>query len=424
MRIAFIVKYFPILSETFIVNQIVGLISRGHEVDIYSCDVDDTSKVQPNVEKYQLLDRTYYLPSAPQNLLWRSLKGMGLLLTNVDKEPLRLLRSLNFFKLGKPAASLRLLYTAIPALGKEPYDIIHCQFGTLSNWGMWFRKINSPAAKLIVSFRGFDISQEIHQQGDRVYNRIFAEADFFLTNCEFFKQRLLKLGCDEKKLVVHYSGIDCNQFFYTPRLPTDGKVQIATTGRLVEKKGIEYTIRAVAKLANHYNIEYNIIGDGPLLEELQQLIQELNVSNIVKLLGKKTSSEIIQILNTAHIFIAPSVTASNGNQDAPINVLKEAMCLGLPVISTFHGGIPELVQDGVSGFLVPERDADALAQKLSYLLEHPEIWNSMAQAGRAYVEKYFDMHKLNSELVEIYQQLLNKDSFSQPLSRPVTFEPI
>lgn len=424
MRIAFIVTYFPILSETFIVNQIVGLIERGHEVDIYSCYVGDTSKVHPNVEKYQLLDNTYYLPSAPENFLGRSLKGMGLLLSNAHKEPLRLLRSLNVFKHGKPAASLRLLYTAIPALGKKPYDIIHCQFGTLSNWGMWFRKINAPTAKLIVSFRGFDISQEIHQQGDRIYNRIFAEADFFLTNCEFFKQRLLKLGCDEKKLVVHYSGIDCNQFFYTPRLPTDG-IQIATTGRLVEKKGIEYSIRAVAKIAKNYpNIEYKIIGDGPLTEELQQLIQELNVANIVKLLGKKTSSEIIEILNTAHIFIAPSVTASNGNQDAPINVLKEAMCLGLPVISTYHGGIPELVQDGVTGFLVPERDADALAQKLSYLIEHPEIWNSMAQAGRAYVEKHFDMHKLNSELVEIYQKLLNKDSFSQPLSRPVKFEPI
>ncbi|MBD1804924.1 glycosyltransferase [Microcoleus sp. FACHB-SPT15] len=409
MRIAFFVTYFPILSETFILNQITGLIDRGHEVDIYANQPGDRDKMHPDVERYRLLDRTYYIPEFPKNLFFRLLKGLGLVFANLSKAPLVLLRSLNVFKYGKEAASLWLLYLTIPLLNKKPYDIIHCQFGTDGLKGMWLRDIGAITGKLITTFRGYDISTYIQEHGEQFYDKLFAAADFFLTNCEFFRRRVIKLGCDEKKTVVHGSGIDCSRFVFTPRYPSpDGMIRIATTGRLVEKKGIEYSIRAVAKLAKTYpNLEYNIMGDGPLRNNLQQLIQELGVSNIVKLLGQKPQQEIIEILNKSHIFTAPSVTAKDGNQDAPVNVLKEAMAMGLPVVSTYHGGIPELVEDGISGFLVPERDVYGLAEKLGYLIKHPEIWHQMGRSGRAYVEQHYDTNKLNDQLVEIYRHLLN-----------------
>jgi len=125
-------------------------------------------------------------------------------------------------------------------------------------------------------------------------------------------------------------------------------------------------------------------------------------------LGWKDQQEIIEILKKSHIFIAPSVTAKSGDQDAPVNVLKEAMAIGLPVISTYHGGIPELIQDNISGFLVPERDADAIAEKISYLLDNSQIWVPITQAARLQVEENYDLHKLNDELVDIYQQLLTQ----------------
>jgi colanic acid/amylovoran biosynthesis glycosyltransferase len=403
VKVAMIVGRFPVLSETFILNQIAGLIDRGHEVDIYSDQPGDTSKVHPAVEKYQLLNRTYYI-KMPSNIGIRGLKGLGLLFANSYKNPALLLRSLNVFKYGKEAASLRLLYAAVSLLGKKEYDIIHCQFGPLGFIGMSFRLIGAPHGKLITSFRGFDISQHIQEFGEDVYNPLFATGDLFLSNCDYFKRRLIKLGCDEKKIIVLRSGIDCSKFVFTTRhLPPDGRIGIVTTGRLVEKKGIEYGIRAIAKLANAYpNIEYNIVGDGPLKESLQQLIDELDVSDKVKLLGHKQQQELIEILDNSHIFIAPCVTAKNGDQDAPVNVLKEAMAMGLPVIGTQHGGIPELIEDGISGFLVPERDADTLAEKLGYLFEHPEVWPEMGRSGRAYVETHYDFNKLNERLVEIY----------------------
>jgi colanic acid/amylovoran biosynthesis glycosyltransferase len=414
MKIAFIVGSFPVLSETFIVNQIIGLIERGHEVDIYgtdNCNLNNNAKVHPDVEKYHLLQFTHNEPGFPENYLWRLIKAVGLIITNIHKSPLVLLRSLNFFKYGRSAISLRLLYLAIRLLESPKYDIIHCQFGTFGLLGMMLRDMNAIKGNLITSFRGYDISLFVQQRGENVYKSLFAQGDFFLTNCEFFKKRAIKLGCDAQKVVVHGSGIDCSRFPYQERNPdAKGKIRIATTGRLIEKKGIEYGIRAVAQVSRIYeNIEYNIIGDGELKENLLQLIQSLNLNCKVNLLGWKTQPEIIKILEQTDIFIAPSVTAKDGNQDAPVNTLKEAMLMGLPVIATAHGGIPELVKDGISGFLVPERDAHAIAEKLTYLIEHPEVWSAMGHAGRNYVETNYDINKLNDELVQIYRQVINHD---------------
>lgn len=413
MRIAFIVGMFPNISETFVLNQITGLIDRGHEVDIYSLfSPINQTKIHPSIAKYCLLNRTYYFPEIPKNFFWRSIKGLGLLFANFHKEPSVVLRSLNFFKYGKEAASLRGLYKSALFLSKKPYDIVHCQFGNYALEGLRLHQIGAIKGKLVSSFRGSDISRYVQEKGDRVYEQLLEAGDFFLPVCEIFRRRIIKLGCNEKKIAVLRSGIDCSKFAFTPRYPRrDGLIQIATTGRLTEKKGIEYSIRAVAKLSETYpNLEYNIIGDGDLRDYLQQLIQELGVSHIVNLLGWRHHQEIIQVLNNSHFFVAASVTAEDGNQDGPPNALKEAMAMGLPVIATKHGGIPELVENNVSGFLVSERDADAIAEKLRYLVEHPEIWSEMGKAGRAYVETHYNMHQLNDYLVEIYQKVLTKKS--------------
>ncbi|MBZ8180605.1 glycosyltransferase [Oscillatoria salina] len=416
MRIAFIVTEFPLLSETFILNQITGLLDRGHQVDIYADKRGNINNVHPAVEKYNLLAKTYYLPDIPDNLFYRFIKGLRLGLKLSFQNPQLTLQALNVFKYGNQAISLWLLYTAIPNLDKV-YDIIHCQFGHLAFRGMAFRQMNAPSAKLITIFRGYDISTFVKRKGLNIYDELFKQGDFFLANCEFFREKAINLGCHENLIRVHFSGLDCQRFIFKPRYPSpDGIIRIATTGRLVEKKGIEYSIRAIAQQAKiNPNLEYNLIGDGELKEELQNLIHNLGIENIVNLLGWKNEREIVEILDKSHLFIAPSVTAKDGNQDAPINVLKEAMAMGLPVISTYHGGIPELVENGVSGFLVPERDVEALAEKLNYLIQNPQQWCEMGKAGRAYVEKYYDLDMLNDKLVQVYQQILNSNLANRDL---------
>ncbi|MBE9214771.1 glycosyltransferase [Plectonema cf. radiosum LEGE 06105] len=420
MKIAFIVDKFPVLSETFVINQITGLIERGHEVHIYGRQTDD-SKLHPDVEKYKLIERTRYLPEIPKNYLWRLFNTFYLFAKNFSQAPLVLLRSLNLFKYGKRAASLRLFYSTLPFLNAPEYDIIHCQFGRqavckfgpYTYEGVVLRDIGAVKGKLLTTFRGYDISWYLYQYGEKVYDELFEKGDFFYTNCEFFRQRAIQLGCDEKKIIVHGSGIDCSRFKFKPRYPDDsGLIRIATTGRLIEKKGIEYAIRAMAEVVKVYpNVEFNIIGDGELKEHFAQIIQELNIADKVHLKGWRNQKEIISILDETHIFVAPSVTASDGNQDAPVNTLKEAMAMGLPVIGTLHGGIPELIEDGISGFLVPERDASAIADKLIYLIEHSEMWQQMGLSGRKKVEMHYDINKLNSELVEIYQLISSNDLY-------------
>lgn len=414
MKIAFIIGEFPILSETFILNQITGLLERGHEVDIYAYIPKNSSKIHPDVDKYNLLERTYYYASMPNNRFLRVLKILSLLFANGYKAPPVLLRSLNVFNYQKQFGTLELgtltlLYAMIPLLRKRSsYDIIHCHFGWNGLKGVLLREIGAIQGKLIAAFHGRDMTTYLQEAGDRVYDRLFNTGDLFLPISERWKHRLIELGCNEKNIVVHRMGIDCRKFSFTPRgLRTNSPVRIVTIARLVEKKGVEYGIRAVMKLAKAKpNIEYHVVGDGPLREELQQLIQELDAGDTVKLQGWKHQQEIVELLDNADILLAPSVTSKDGDQEGIPVALMEAMARGLPILSTLHSGIPELIENGVSGFLVPERDVDALAEKLEYLIDHPEIWAEIGRAGRAYVEKHYDIDKLNDRLVEIYRELL------------------
>jgi len=407
MRIAFLVHDFPMLSETFILNQATGLIERGHHVDIFTNRIHDDHKIHPDVEKYGLVQHTYRLPAIPKAFIPRFVIGCWLFLRNFLRNPALFLRSLNFFRHGFSTFGLRLVYYATVLADKAPYDIVHSQFGTQSFAGVCFSQLIDPKPSLVTTFRGYDISTYVQTNGPQSYDLVFRQGDLFLANCEYFRQRAIQLGCHPEKIFVHRSGIDCNKFPFVPRhRPSDRGVRLVTTGRLVEKKGIEYAIRAVSKLLSSYpNLQYQIIGDGPLKLQLQQLINALRINHAVHLLGWKNEQEIAAILKDADLFLAPSVTAKDGNQDAPVNVLKEAMAMGLPVVSTWHGGIPELVQDGVNGFLVPERDVEALVDRLDHLLRHPEIWPELGRAGRHRVETHYNLHKLNDQLVERYWML-------------------
>ena len=409
MRIAFIVNIFPKLSETFILNQITGLIDRGHEVDIFAGRPGSASKVHPDILKYKLLDRTYYYDvSVPRKLVKRLLKAVWLVFLNIRKKPLVILRCLNVFKYGRKAASLRQLYEVIPFLQCNTYDIIHCHFGPRGLIGMKLRAFGAIRGKLVTIFHGFDLSTYVKQQGNDVYNKLFEKGDLFLPISEKWKNRLVELGCDKNKILVHRMGVDCRKLSLS--IPESGnrkQVRILTIARLVEKKGVENGIHAVVELSRKYeNIEYNIIGDGPLRDRCDRLITKLRMGDTIHLLGWKDQEEVHELIANSHIFLCPSVTSTSGDQEGIPVSLMEAMAVGLPIISTRHSGIPELVQDSISGFLVPERDVDALAEKLGYLIEHPEIWPEMGRSGRAYVEASYDINKLNDRLVEIYQELL------------------
>lgn len=407
---------FPSVSETFILNQITGLIDRGHEVDIYADKLGDTTKIHQEVKNYQLLARTYF-STMSSNRIKRIGKGIQLLLPNFAKNPNVLMRSLNIFKYNyfnyrEQASLLRLLYSAIPFLDKQAYDIIHCHFGPYALKAVLLRDIGAIQGKILTTFHGFDVSTYVRERGNKIYQDLFDKGDLYTVNTSFTGNCAVKLGCPKDKIIKLPVGLNVSLYsFYPKRLNPGESVKIITVARLVEKKGIEYSIRAVAKvLRTKSNIEYRIVGEGELRESLTNLIAELGVSDRIKLLGWQTQDELRLLYAESHISILSSVTTSDGDQEGQGLVLQEAQAMGLPVLSTLHNGIPDGVLDGKSGFLVPEKDVDALAERLSYLVDNPEIWPEMGRAGRAFVEERYDINKLNDRLVEIYRQLLLTNS--------------
>jgi colanic acid/amylovoran biosynthesis glycosyltransferase len=417
MKIAFVVNQFPALSETFILNQITGLLDRGHEVDIYAYSPRNDPRVHADVAKYNLLKTTYYMTtsaSMPKNKLHRLIKGAGRIAQDLHKKPMAVLNSLNFLKFGKDAASLKILFKITPFLDKGPYDIVHCHFGPLGHFGIILKAVGAVHGQIVTTFRGYDISSYVEKNGESIYASLFEGGDLFFCVSEQIKDVLIKLGCDERKVVVHRSGVQLTKFhpdLYKPK--PRGKLRLLTIARLVEKKGVEYGIRAVTKvLKSHPDIEYKIAGDGHLRNSLQKLIEELKVFDNIELLGWQNQEQIIEALREADILLAPSVTSQSGDREGIPGAIVEALAWGLPVLSTRHSGIPEVIQDGESGFLVPERNTDALAEKLEYLIEHPELWPEMGRKGRKYVEEHYDIDKLNDRLVEIYQRLLNPDQLN------------
>lgn len=408
MRIAFIVSKFPALSQTFVLNQITGLIDRGHKVDIYAVQSDNNPRMHPDVTKYNLLNHTYYFRKLPTGRLRRKIGITGLVMRYFYKNPRSLLKILLLSKRGT-GSILKILCAGFPFLDKEPYDIIHCHFGPNGILGVTLKEIGVFEGKVVTVFHGYDISSYLRKHGNAVYNSLFMRGDMFLPISERWKNRLIELGCSEQKIVVHRMGIDTSKFCYLPRKPgKDGKVRLLTIARLIEKKGVQYAVQAVADVLKRYsNIEYNIVGDGPVKNTLEDLIEGLNIGNNVKLFGWRQQEEIIELMKHTDILIAPSVVSEDGDEEGIPVVLMEALAQGMPVLSTQHSGIPEVVEDGKSGFLVPERDVDALAEKLVFFIEHPESWTKMGQAGREYVEKCYNIHTLNDKLVDLYQHLID-----------------
>ena len=410
MKIAFLVSRFPCPSETFVLNQVEGLINRGQDVDVYANAPEISSLDSSNSDEGKIRIRTVYF-NVPQNKFVRLIKSFVLLYQCGPENLKILLRSLNGVKYGRAAFSLYLFYAAVAFMKNDSYDIVHCHFGPNGQTAAMLKEIGVIKGKLVTTFHGYDLSYTIKKNGNHVYNSLITHGDLYLPISGKWKDELIRFGFNAEKIIVHRMGVDLEQLSFRPRVKRQGeKIHILSIARFVEKKGLEYGIRAFARVVQKYpEIMYQIIGDGNLSSNLSQLIEQLKLGEHVQLLGWRKHAEVVKLIKEADVFLAPSITAENGDQEGIPVVLMEALAQGLPVVSTLHSGIPELVEDGVSGFLVKERDVDALADRLSYLIDYPEKWVDMGRAGRACVEAYYDNKVLNDQLLGIYRQFCHEE---------------
>lgn len=408
MKIAFVVGQFPSPSETFILDQITGLIERGCQVDIFADVPRGSPVVHADVTRYRLGERMRYAHAWPDALFARFARGAALAATGFLRAPRTVLRAMNTSRYGREATSLRLLYAAFPLLGERLcYDAIHCHFGPYGVRGMFLRDAGILNGKLFTTFHGADLTSTLRAWGPAAaYDKLFAAGDRFLPISERWRKRLVELGCPPEKIIVHRMGIRCSEFPMRARFLAKGeRVRCVSVCRLVEKKGLEYAVQAIARLDHADGVRYDIIGDGPNMGALERLVDACGAGERVRLHGWMERKQVLRMLDDAHILIAPSVTAHNGDQEGIPVAIMEAMALGMPILSTRHSGIPELVEDGVAGLLVPEKDVHALQDALQRLLARRHQWPAMGEAGRRAVEREFDVDRLNDRLVELYRNV-------------------
>lgn len=334
---------------------------------------------------------------------------------NLDKFPFNNIKSLSNLNFISNLFNIALLkFNISPSyftkiIKEEKISLIHAPFGWNGLLALPYKdKFNIP---LVVNFYGHDVAifKQEKDSNPRI-KRLFEKGDLFLAEGEVMKRELIKIGCPEEKVLVQHLGLDLEKFKFKERkLPENGeKIRILLIARFVEKKGIPYLIKAFANIRNKYtNVELKLVGDGPMKKSIKELIKSLGISPDVTLAGFKPYNEISNELLEAHIFVHPSIEAKDGDTEggAP-TILFAAQATGLPVISTYHADIPEVVLNGKSGYLVNEKDVADLTEKINYLLEHPDLWSKLGCEGRKHIEKNYNIVTQVKKLEEIYESLV------------------
>jgi colanic acid/amylovoran biosynthesis glycosyltransferase len=303
-------------------------------------------------------------------------------------------------------AELRAL---LRVLSETRARLLHIYFGQIAVHLLpLIRTWDNPS---IVSFHGADVMVDMNKAAYRTATLKMLDAvKLVLVRSESLRRALIDLGCDSEKIEIQRAGIPLEEFLFRERVfPKNGDWHFVQAGRLIEKKGLPMTLRTFAAFLRQYpNATLTIAGEGPLLGELQNLARDLNIAQRVSFTGFISQEELREIYYRSHIFLHPSQTGRDGNQEGIPNSMLEAMATGLPVFATEHGGIPEAIENGVSGVLVPERNDETLSHALLDAAEDPGLVSRIARSGAESVRKNFALQQQAQRLEDIYLRAIGQ----------------
>lgn len=399
-RLVFVLAEFPMLSETFVLNQIALFVEQGFNVRIVSMNRSYSGLDHPWLTRYALMDKVQYIFKR-NKLRHKIFTLLDSIVTDIAQG-----RGATLKQLWTLGAKSYLLSRVLP----EEEALVVCHFGHIGAEVAKIKALRStPKLKLVTFFHGADVSIRSHlKQHSKAYQTLFAQGVLMLPVSQFWANRLADMGCPADKIQVQHMGIEVDSFSFSPRYQHRSltrPIQLITVCRFVEKKGLPVLIDCMSLLGPQYRL--TVIGDGPLLNSIEQQILSLGLERCINLCGPLVSDEVATRLDSADAFILPSVTASNGDMEGIPVSLMEAMAKGLLVFSTLHSGIPELIEDGVNGYMVDENDAHQLAQRIRQTFEHQtaEQRQPIADAARRTVETHFNLKLLNDSLMSKISQL-------------------
>ncbi|MDH0052619.1 glycosyltransferase [Pantoea ananatis] len=407
MKLTFFTMRFPVASETFVLNQVTHFIDAGYDVEIISVFPGDLVNRHGAFDEYGLAAKTHYLlPEEKISLTDKLGQRLKLVLPKITK--VSLLRSLNVRRYG--AQSSKLLLPAIVANARQTYvaDVFLVHFGYAGALANKLRELGILKGKQATVFHGADISRRhILDEHKQDYRNLFQQSELMLPISHLWQNKLIEMGCPPEKIHVTRMGIEPEKFNFQPRDAFHTPLRIVSVARLTEKKGLDVAVKASAILKQRGGqFQYTIIGNGDQDQMMRDFIARKEMDDCVTMPGFKPQEEIRQALNEADIFLLPSKTAADGDMEGIPVALMEAMAVGLPVVSTFHSGIPELIENNVSGWLVKEDDAEALAETLLKLSEGAVDVAPVVAAARHKVETEFNQHIAYRELAQILEQMV------------------
>jgi colanic acid/amylovoran biosynthesis glycosyltransferase len=425
MRIAFVVQIFPSLSETFILEEIVGAIRRGIDVDVFALERGAASDIHPLYAAHGLDQRTFYGVPADRGRIIRTLAALAATLQLMPRHARSILACARGGRQGVQARTFVSLARAF-LTARRRYDLVHAHFGPNGIRAEVLRRAKLFDAPIVTTFHGYDATSFVVRNGPGVYADLARNGEAFIAVSESIARALRAIGIPESRTSVMPLGVDCSLFTPRAAMAPNETVRLVSVGRFVEKKGFEYGIAAVA-LARRSGarLRYDIVGDGPLRAKLAADVARLGLADAVVFAGSKDRTEIAALLAVADIMLVPSVTAADGDQEGLPVVVKEAMAMSLPVVGSRHAGIPEIVQPGITGLLANERDVAVLAEHLVTLAGDPAMRTRLGRAGRSLIEQKYENERLMDELVAMYRSVAARcaaarDGGSARFRRPAT----
>jgi colanic acid/amylovoran biosynthesis glycosyltransferase len=401
MKVAYVMSRFPKLTETFVLFEILSVEQRGVDVVLYpllrereriahedAVALTARAKFQPFLSGPILRSQIALLRTIPRayvSTLWKVLRGTW--------------GSLNFF-VGAVAIFPKVAHVA-RLMAAEEVDHVHCHFASHP----------ALAGLIIHRLTGVPFSFTAHGSDLHVERRMLcakvADAAFVVPVSDYNRE-VIASECGEEaraKLFVIHCGVDTT-FFRPPETPpARERFSIVCVGKLHEVKGQRYVVEACRLLAAA-GVEFScvLVGDGPDRGALIRQIAAAGLDQQIAIVGAKDRAEVAELLRGAHVLVAPSVPTRRGKREGIPVVLMEAMSSGIAVVASRISGIPELVEDGVTGLLVPPGDAAAIAAALVRLHDDPAGRQRLGQAGRAKVVEEFDAQKNGAELVRRFEK--------------------
>ena len=406
MKVGFFLLKFPLSSETFVLNQITAFIDMGFEVEIVALQKGDTQNTHAAWTKYNLAARTRWLQDEPTGKVAKLRHRASQTLRGIHRK--NTWQALNLKRYG--AESRNLILSAICGQVETLFhaDVFIAHFGPAGVTAAKLRELGVIRGKIATIFHGIDISsREVLNHYTPEYQQLFRRGDLMLPISDLWAGRLQKMGCPREKIAVSRMGVDMTRFSPRPVKAPATPLEIISVARLTEKKGLHVAIEACRQLKElGVAFRYRILGIGPWERRLRTLIEQYQLEDVVEMPGFKPSHEVKAMLDDADVFLLPSVTGADGDMEGIPVALMEAMAVGIPVVSTLHSGIPELVEADKSGWLVPENDARALAQRLAAFsqLDTDEL-APVVKRAREKVEHDFNQQVINRELASLLQAL-------------------